>query len=72
MTKVQKLAHEVEGLSPSELAAFRQWFEEYDSVEWDKQIEQDAVAGKLNKLAEEALADHKPGRTSDDIRADVA
>jgi len=65
MTKVQKLAREVEELSASELAAFRQWFEEYDSVEWDNQIEQDAVVGKLDKLAENALADHKAGRTKE-------
>jgi hypothetical protein len=65
MTRVQKLVREIEELSPSELAAFRKWFQEYDGVEWDKQIEQDAIAGKLDKLAEKALADHKAGRTKE-------
>lgn len=65
MTKVQKLAREIEELSPAELAAFRKWFQEYDSVEWDKQIEQDAMTGKLDRLAEKALVDHKAGRTKE-------
>jgi len=65
MTKVQRLEQEIKQLSPSELAAFRKWFDEYDSVEWDKQIEQDAIAGKLDKLAEKALADHKAGRSKE-------
>lgn len=63
MTKVQRLEQEIKGLTPSELSAFREWFHEYDSVAWDKQIEQDAAANKLDKLAEKALADHKAGRT---------
>ena len=65
MTKVQRLARGIEELTPKELAAFRKWFQEYDSAVWDEQIEQDAVAGKLDGLAEKALADHKAGRTKE-------
>ena len=65
MTKVQRLLREIEELSPRELAALREWFQEYDSVEWDKQIERDAVAAKLDKLAENALADHEAGRAKE-------
>jgi hypothetical protein len=65
MTKVQRLEQEIQQLSPSELAAFRKWFDEYDAVEWDQQIEQDAIDGKLDKLAEKALADHKAGRSKE-------
>jgi len=63
MTKVQRLEKEIEELTSSELAAFRKWFQEYDAAVWDEQIEQDAIAGKLDRLAEKALADHKAGRT---------
>ncbi len=52
-------------MTASELAAFRRWFNEYDSVEWDKQVERDAAAGKFDRLAEKALADHKEGRTEE-------
>lgn len=65
MTKVQRLEREVEELTREELAAFRKWFREYDSATWDEQIEQDAPAGRLDKLAEKALADHEAGRTKE-------
>ena len=61
--KVEKLENEVQQLSPDELAAFRDWFRRYDSDEWDKEIERDVSAGRLDKLAEEAIAAHKAGRT---------
>ncbi len=63
MTKIQRLEKEIEELTSSELAAFRKWFQEYDAAVWDEQIEQDAIAGKLDRLAEKAIADHKAGRT---------
>ena len=63
MTKVEKLENEVQKLNPDELAAFRDWFRRYDSDEWDKEIERDVSAGRLDKLAEEAIAAHKAGRT---------
>jgi hypothetical protein len=63
MTRVEKLENEVQQLNPDELAAFRDWFRRYDSDEWDKEIERDVSAGRLDKLAEEAVAAHKAGRT---------
>jgi hypothetical protein len=63
MTKVEKLENEVQRLNPDELAAFRDWFRRYDSDEWDKEIERDVSAGRLDKLAQEAIAAHKAGRT---------
>jgi hypothetical protein len=63
MGKVEKLENEVQQLNPDELAAFRDWFRRYDSDEWDKEIESDVSAGRLDKLAEEAIAAHKAGKT---------
>jgi len=63
MTKVEKLENEIKQLNPDELAAFRDWFRQYDSDEWDKEIERDVSAGRLDKLAQEAIAAHKAGRT---------
>lgn len=65
MTKVQRLEQEIKDLTPSELVAFRKWFQEYDATEWDRQIEEDALAGKFDKLSQKALSDHKAGRTSE-------
>jgi hypothetical protein len=65
MTRVQRLEREIKELAPSELAAFRKWFQDYDAAQWDKQIEQDAISGKFDQLAQKALADHKAGRTKE-------
>jgi hypothetical protein len=55
----------VAGLSPDELVRFRAWFVEFDADAWDRQIEEDANAGRLDALADEALEDHRAGRTTD-------
>jgi len=65
MTRVQRLAQEIEELTGEELTAFRRWFQEFDAAVWDEQIERDAAAGRLDKLAEKALADHEAGRTKE-------
>jgi hypothetical protein len=63
MTKVEALEHEVQKLTQEELAAFRDWFAEYDWEAWDRQLERDVAAGKLDKLAAEALAEFERGET---------
>ncbi len=63
MTKVEILESEVQNLSRPDLAAFREWFRQYDADEWDQQIEEDVRAGRLDQLAEEALAEHAAGTT---------
>jgi len=63
MSKVETLEREVEKLSPQELAAFRDWFANYDADAWDRQMEADVKAGKLDGLAAEALAEHMRGET---------
>jgi len=65
MTRVQQLEQEIKELTRSELAAFRKWFQEYDAAEWDRQIEEDALSGQFDRLAEKALSDHKAGRTKE-------
>lgn len=65
MTKVEKIENEVKQLNQDELAVFRDWFRKYDSDEWDRQIEEDVRSGKLDRLAKEALAAHKAGRTKE-------
>jgi hypothetical protein len=65
MVEIKRLEREVQRLSREELAAFRDWFRQYDSDEWDRQIEQDALAGKLDSVAEEAIAEHNAARTKE-------
>jgi hypothetical protein len=63
MSAVCGVQQAVECLSPLELAAFRQWFAEFDADAWDKQIEADAQAGRLDAFAAEALAEYRAGKT---------
>ncbi len=63
MTKVEKLEREIQKLSHEELANFYEWFRKFDSEEWDRQIEKDVRAGKLDKLAEKSIANHRAGRS---------
>lgn len=63
MTKIQLLEKEVQKLDRADLEIFRNWFRRYDSDAWDAQIQRDARAGKLDALAQEALAARKSGKT---------
>ena len=65
MTRVAKLEKDVQQLSRDELSAFRDWFRKYDSDAWDREIEEDVSAGRLDQLASEAIAEHKAGRTKE-------
>ena len=62
MTKIEEIEKAISTLNPHELAEFRAWFEAFDAAEFDRKIERDAQAGKLDGLAEEALAEFKAGR----------
>lgn len=65
MSKLEAVEREVQSLSASELAAFRQWFLEFDAAAWDQQIERDAQSGKLDRLADEALQALKAGKCTE-------
>ncbi len=64
MSKVEKVEEEVQALSAEDLAEFRAWFLEFDWAEWDRQIERDVAAGKLDALGNKALRDHSSGQTT--------
>jgi hypothetical protein len=63
MGNVKSIEEAVAKLPPAELTEFRHWFAEFDAAAWDRQIESDAVGGKLDLLAAEALADYRAGPT---------
>jgi hypothetical protein len=65
MSKVENIEQEVKALTAAELAAFRKWFLEFDAQVWDRQIEEDVRQGKLDKLAEGALAAHRAGKSKE-------
>ncbi len=63
MSTVEAITAAIATLPPEEVARVRAWLDEQSEAAWDKQIEQDERAGRLNTLAERALAEHRAGRT---------
>jgi hypothetical protein len=64
MGKVEQIESAIKALSTGELEQLRAWFVEFDAANWDRQLEADAASGRLDKLAERALAEHAAGRTT--------
>ena len=46
MSTVHEIEAAVRQLSRQELAAFRDWFSEFDADAWDRQLESDVRAGR--------------------------
>lgn len=63
MTRVEQLEQEIAKLDPAEFAQLREWILDQDWTEWDRQIERDAAAGKLDGLMRRALADDAAGKS---------
>jgi hypothetical protein len=63
MTDIQTLKMAVAKLPVSELQQFSEWFDEFISEQWDKKIEKDIFAGRLDALGEQAEAEFIAGRT---------
>ena len=61
MGNIKSIEQAIAALPPAELAEFRRWFAEFDAAAWDRQLEEDASAGELHQLANEALADFHAG-----------
>ena len=64
-SRIEKIETEVMQLSAEELDAFRAWFAEYDFDAWDRQIEADSKAGKLDHLAAAGMRDYEAGLTTE-------
>jgi hypothetical protein len=64
MSTVQEIKQAIEELPEKDFWELSEWLiNQRREDEWDRQIEQDIRAGKLDKLAQEAIADLKAGRT---------
>ena len=65
MDTLQDIQTAVSQLSGEQLAAFRAWFAEFDAELWDRELERDVAAGRLDALAEEALQALREGQCTD-------
>ncbi len=62
MTTVAEISGAVQRLPKKDLVRFRKWFAEYDATAWDRQIERDGAAGRLDVLIREARREVRAGR----------
>jgi hypothetical protein len=62
MTTLAEIQSAVTELSDEERAKLREWLEEYDAGLWDKQIEADYAAGRLDAILAKVDEDIKEGR----------
>lgn len=65
MGTVNEIEQAIRALSQDDLAEFRNWFAAFDADQWDREFELDVESGRLNSLAEEALADLEAGRCTE-------
>lgn len=63
MSTVAELQSAVRQLPRPEAWQFKTWLDERMADDWDRQIEADAQAGKLDPLWQKALTDIQAGRT---------
>ena len=63
MTRVEAIEAEVEKLSREEFSELRDWILDQDWERWDRQIERDVAAGRLEPLFERALQAHRVGKS---------
>jgi hypothetical protein len=59
---LQEIEKAISGLSAGDLDEFSRWFEEFRADAWDRQIEADANAGRLDSALQKADDDFDAGR----------
>jgi hypothetical protein len=62
MTTLEDIEKAIAELPHDQLVRFRAWFEQFEAARFDQRIERDAKTGRLDQLAEQALADFRAGR----------
>lgn len=61
MSTLEQIETAILNLSTDEFKQLKQWFLELDYQQWEQQLEQDVAAGKLEELANEAIAEFESG-----------
>lgn len=56
MSTIQEIETAIEKLSDDDVTELKAWL-------WDREIEADAATGRLDELADEALSEHRAGKT---------
>ena len=59
---VKEIETAISQLPPAQVAELADWFAQFHAELWDKQIEADVKAGRLQSLLDEAKQDLESGR----------
>jgi hypothetical protein len=62
MSTVVEIEKALQTLPVEEARKIADWLQHYLDEKWDKQIDEDIAAGKLDKLADKAMQDYQAGR----------
>ena len=62
MSTVQEIEKAITQLPKNDFGVLSEWLEEFEEKMWDNQFEEDVQSGRLEKLANEAIADFRAGR----------
>ena len=65
MSNLEQIEAAILSLPSNEFERLRLWFLDLDYGRWDEQLEQDIAEGKLETLAQEAIAEFQAGRCRD-------
>ena len=63
MSTVDEIEAAIGKLPPQDFVRVRDWLLEQDNLLWDKQIEEDAAAGRLDHIIKKIESDIVTGRT---------
>jgi hypothetical protein len=61
MSNLEQIEAAILSLPSNEFERLRLWFLDLDYGRWDEQLEQDIAEGKLETLAQEAIAEFQAG-----------
>ena len=65
MNRVRDIQSAIQKLSKEDKVALREWFEQLDAEDWDKQFEEGAKSGRLDGLADKAISDFRSGKSKE-------
>lgn len=63
MSTVAEIENALQSLPVDDARKVADWLQQYLDEKWDRQINADIAAGRLDKLADKAIADYHAGRT---------
>ncbi|MBW4635324.1 MAG: hypothetical protein KME30_26555 [Iphinoe sp. HA4291-MV1] len=61
MSNLEQIESAILSLPSNDFEKLRQWFFDLDYQRWDEQLERDIADGRLESLAQEAIAEFQAG-----------